>query len=95
MSESNDPQHQIAERLSAEVNEPSTSSKEDNSNDLHLKADKNAFQANKPQTAETADGNNESQSEGWFDTVRGAALVGKASFPDQIDYYDPEEDEIV
>jgi hypothetical protein len=31
----------------------------------------------------------------WFDTVQGAALVAKASFPDQIDYYNPEKDEII
>jgi hypothetical protein len=30
-----------------------------------------------------------------FETLRGAALVGKDSFTDQIDYYDPEEDELV
>jgi hypothetical protein len=93
MSESNDPEHQIAETLSAEVNEPSTSAKEDNGNDLHLKAEKTAFQEKDVEAVEAED-NNESQS-GWFDTIRGAALVGKASFPDQIDYYDAEEDEIV
>jgi hypothetical protein len=31
----------------------------------------------------------------WFDKVQGAALVAKASFPDQIDYYNPEKDEII
>jgi hypothetical protein len=49
---------------------------------------------NDAQMAE-AENSDESQSSGWLDTIRGAALVGKASFPDQIDYYDPEEDEIV
>jgi hypothetical protein len=94
MSESNDTQHQIAERLSAEVNEPSTSAREDNGIDLHLKADKAAFQ-DKDVTTGEAEGSDQGQNEGWFETIRGAAMVGKASFPDQIDYYDPEEDEIV
>ncbi|PZE20407.1 hypothetical protein [Paenibacillus xerothermodurans] len=31
----------------------------------------------------------------WFDTVRGAALQAKGAFPDQVDYYDPEKDEII
>jgi 4-hydroxy-3-methylbut-2-enyl diphosphate reductase IspH len=31
----------------------------------------------------------------WFDTVRGAAMTAKASFPDQLDYYDPEADDII
>jgi hypothetical protein len=30
-----------------------------------------------------------------MDAWRNAALFGKASFPDQIDYYDPEQDEII
>jgi hypothetical protein len=30
-----------------------------------------------------------------FETLRNAALAGKAAFPDQIDYYDPEQDEII
>jgi hypothetical protein len=30
-----------------------------------------------------------------FETLRNAALAGKATFPDQIDYYDPEQDEII
>lgn len=30
-----------------------------------------------------------------FDTMRSAALVGKAAFPDQIDYFDPETGEIL
>jgi hypothetical protein len=62
MSESNEPQREITEELSVEMNDPD---------------------------------DQENQSEGWFETIRGAALAGKAAFPDQIDYYDPEEDEIV
>lgn len=31
----------------------------------------------------------------WFDAVQGAALVAKTAFPDQVDYYNPEEDEII
>lgn len=31
----------------------------------------------------------------WFDAVQAAAMQAKATFPDQIDYYDPEQDEIV
>jgi hypothetical protein len=56
-------------------------------------------ESNDPQSqieeTDVTDENMVSESADWFDTIRGAALVGKASFPDQIDYYDPEEDEIV
>ncbi|AEI38899.1 hypothetical protein [Paenibacillus mucilaginosus] len=31
----------------------------------------------------------------WFQIMQNAALAGRASFPDQIDYYDPESDEFV
>ncbi|WP_426450731.1 hypothetical protein ACP26L_01680 [Paenibacillus sp. S-38] len=31
----------------------------------------------------------------WFQILQNAALAGRASFPDQIDYYDPENDEFV
>ncbi|MCZ8522235.1 MULTISPECIES: hypothetical protein [Paenibacillus] len=31
----------------------------------------------------------------WFQIMQNAALAGRASFPDQIDYYDPENDEFV
>lgn len=38
----------------------------------------------------------ENQGEGGFvETMRDVAMVAKSSFPELIDYYDPEKDEIV
>lgn len=39
------------------------------------------------------DEKNEEES-GTFETMRNAALAGKALYPDQIDYYDPETNEL-
>lgn len=30
-----------------------------------------------------------------LETFRAVALYGKSAYPDQIDYYDPEEDELI
>jgi hypothetical protein len=87
MSEINDQQHHTAERLSNEVNNPSTSAMENNENDLPFKSDKNAFIENEPESA--TDSN-----PAWFKNVQNAAFLAKTSFSDQLDYYNAETGEI-
>jgi hypothetical protein len=103
MSDNNISSHRTAELLSDEVNTPSTSAMENNENDLQFKIDNAAVneessaekEEQDPQQGSTGSSNVAGEQPAWFDTVRGAALTAKASFPDQIDYYDPEADEIV
>ncbi|UJF34942.1 hypothetical protein [Paenibacillus hexagrammi] len=92
--------HDLAEQLSNETNTPSTSAMENNDNDLHLKADKSAFgetSADSPMELEPgSDSELENAEEpAWFDSVRGAAMIARDSFPDQIDYYEPDLDETI
>jgi hypothetical protein len=102
MSHTNDRRHLTAEQLSEEVNTPSTSAMESNENDLQFKGDKDAFtpsklssgyeeEASQQHRTETASDTNPA----WFETVEAAALQARSTFPDQIDYYDPQTDEIV
>jgi hypothetical protein len=104
MTDTYDSFHQTAEKLSAEVNTPSTSAMESNENDIHLKTDPAVVQeinishvSGQTALQETNDYSEAEAGEQppWFETVRGAALTAKESFPDQLDYYDSEKDEIV
>jgi hypothetical protein len=54
----------------------------------------NAIATNEEVTSEPSDDLNPAEVEA-MGTWRNAAMFGKAAFPDQIDYYDPEQDEII
>jgi hypothetical protein len=103
MSDNHVSPHRTAEQLSEDVNTPRTSAMENNENDLQLKIDKAVvaeehsadMEEQTPLQGSSGSSNVAGQQPVWFDTVRGAALTAKASFPDQIDYYDPEADDIV
>jgi hypothetical protein len=104
MPDRQDAAHRTAERLSEQVNTPSTSAMENNENDLQLKIDKQVVTEESSAILELEDArrylHKSSEPAGreqpvWFDTVHGAAMTAKASFPDQIDYYDPEADDII
>ncbi len=61
-----------------------------------IEADETLMNEENSEIAGDTDGENSTEHpEEWKATLRAAALLGKASFSDQIDYYDPDSDELV